>query len=78
MFRRTAPANNGLIFAVCFQGQNRKRGARIVPTSLSILREINSFSPPGGYTSLYAGGSDFCKNVLKAVAMPSMQRRSYL
>lgn len=79
MLRRTAPANKGLILAACYYGQEEKKKSHCTArTSGSILREIKSLSPPAGYTSLYVGASDFCTKVAKALAIPSVQRRSYL
>lgn len=53
-------------------------GNREMRTSLLTVAVMRSASPPGGYASLYCGGLSSPRKQRMALAIPSMQRRSYL
>jgi hypothetical protein len=60
---------------VMFVSADDVRGKR---TSWETVTVMRSFSPPGGYASVYCGGSCFPRKARKAREIPSRQTRSYL
>ena len=78
-FRRIAEPKYGRTCATCDAIRGRKtKMLNFGLASGATVTSMRSFSPPGGYTSLYSGAFSLLKNARNARAMPSIQSRSYL